>query len=226
MSVSSRSDVLLRMQEVGFALQAAGTYRQRLNRTRLQKFIYLEDAVRYVYSLMPLQNGHRTYLHGPFDLAIQNAVDALAFRGLARICSVEKEEDGSIHAEYELTSAGRMWVKRMAASETFSPQWHLTQDVARQINTFGWQRLRHLAYAEPTFVSARPRGYGQRLELTSYRENSAAFLFNTLERVLFHGLKDEEPTSQFMLELFFRYLDEFSRGGRSSRSYRQTRMRR
>ncbi len=221
MPISKRSDVLLRMQDVGFALAVAGNYGQRLNRIRLQKFIYLQDAVRYVYHLMPLQNGHSTYLHGPFDVAIQNAVDALAFRGLVRIYNVAREDDGSTHAEYGLSSAGKLWVKRVAVSQAFSPQWRLTQHVAQQVDMFGWHRLKFLAYAEPTFASARPHGYGQHLTLTSIRKNSAAFLLNTLERVLFHGLKHEKPASEFMLELFFRYLNEFSHKEHSSQTTQQ-----
>src|SRR4051812_8205442 len=100
--MSEHIRVLLRMSDVGMAMSAASKYGQDLNRIRLQKFIYLLDVVGYIYHLLPPRVAHKTYKHGPWDVAIQNAVDALVFRGFAEASKVQRDPNGKIHATYKL----------------------------------------------------------------------------------------------------------------------------
>ena len=83
--MSERARILIRMADVAFALAAAHDHRERLGKLRLQKFIYLADAVSLLYSFLPPQENHTTYMYGPYDAAIQRAVDSLAFRGFVAI---------------------------------------------------------------------------------------------------------------------------------------------
>src|SRR5688572_8648288 len=75
----------LRMRDVALCLHAAAPRHVALNRIRLQKYIYLADVLSIVYAALPPVDGHITYKNGPYDRAIQNAVDALAFRGFVHV---------------------------------------------------------------------------------------------------------------------------------------------
>src|ERR1039457_7706235 len=75
---------LVRTADVILSLAAASQYGQRLNKIRLQKFIYLADAVSSLFALLPPEESHTTYMHGPYDAAIQRAADTLAFRSEER----------------------------------------------------------------------------------------------------------------------------------------------
>jgi DNA-binding PadR family transcriptional regulator len=203
------------MCDVGFALSAASRHHQKLNRIRLQKFIYLLDVVGYLYEVLPPRKSHVTYKHGPFDAAIQNAVDVLVFRGFAKASNVQRDSAGKIHAAYELTPEGSSWVRKVAEDNRFSIRWDAAVEVADKVNSLGWERLVALVYAEPTFVNTKSQGYGQKLELNNGLENSAALLLETINRGLSHGFETTSPNRELIVELFFRYLDNYSRAEQS-----------
>lgn len=207
--MAEQTRILKRMLDVGLALGAADKYDQLLNRIRLQKFIYLLDVVSYLYGILPPQSGHITYKHGPFDSAIQNAVDCLAFRGLARVFKVERDSDGSIYAEYGLSQAGKLWVDRITKDARFEIKWGAALDIGQKVDTLGWDRLRALVYAEPTFVASKPKGYGQKLIPEDSLKNSAAFFIETMNWTLRQGFENAYPSRDLLLELFFRYLDDY-----------------
>ena len=96
--MTEKTRVLNRMFDVLIALREAERHKKYLTRIELQKFIYLVDSVSNIYEFMPPQEGHKTYFNGPYDLAIQNAVDSLAFRGLVKILSIELSQKKSIKA--------------------------------------------------------------------------------------------------------------------------------
>jgi len=208
--MGTQNRVLIRMRDVALALGAAEFYNQSLNRIRLQKFIYLLDVVGYLYEILPPREAHTTYKNGPYDYAIQNAVDSLAFRELAKVFSVKRSPDGKIHAEYGLTPAGKSWLKILTEEGGFGTRWEAALEVAKKVNVRGWSRLVELVYAEPTFASARPRGYGQQLALFNGLENSAAFLMQTINRGISQGFEQALPDRELVVELFFRYLDNYA----------------
>lgn len=209
--MSERSQILVRMKDVGIALSAAHTLENKLNRIQLQKFIYLSDIVGYLFEVLPPTKAHVTYKHGPFDLGIQNAVDALVFRGLVEASGVQKDSKGNIHAIYQLTSAGRNWVGSIEQSDAFSLRSQASSAVASQLKTLGWSRLVALVYAEPTFVNTRSRGFGQPLALNDGLENSAAYLLEILDLGLRSGFPESTQNRELMVEMLFRYLDIYSR---------------
>jgi hypothetical protein len=215
--MTSQTRVLVRMRDVGLALGAADTYDRWLTRIQLQKFIYLLDAIGLIFDLLPPSRAHLTYKYGPYDAAIQNAVDSLAFRGFVTASDVRRSPEGDISARYQLSAAGHSWLRRIADTELFASRWDAALVIGRRINTLGWERLVDLVYAEPTFVSTRPRGYGQLLQVNNGLNNSAAFIIAVINRVLSHGFANTSTSRDLIVNLFFRYLDEFDCAQRSSK---------
>lgn len=198
------------MRDVGLSLAAASHYNQLLNRIRLQKFVYLLDVMVYLVQLLPPSERHVTYKHGPYDAGIQNAVDCLAFRGLARISEIQREPDGKTYARYALTTAGMDWVSELLFDPEFRIRSSVAASIAKEVNSIGWEQLRTLVYAEPTFVSARSHGYGTKLEPNDPLRNSAALVLETMKRGLRSGLEKATLSPDLLFRLFFRYLKEFS----------------
>jgi len=198
------------MRDVGLALASAAAFKQNLSRIRLQKFVYLLDVMVYLVELLPPSEGHLTYKHGPFDAAIQNAVDCLAFRGLVRVSELHRESDGQTHAKYGLTTAGATWVRRLLSDSQFQSRSRVADLIAREIQSIGWERLIALVYAEPTFVTARAVGYGVKLNPRDPLNNSAALVLSTVQRGLRFGFERATPKPELLLKLFFRYLLDFS----------------
>lgn len=205
-----RARILVRMGDVGMSLMAAQSFGRRLNRIQLQKFVYLSDVVGYLDELLPPTKAHVTYKHGPFDVAIQNAVEALVFRGLAGASSVQKDSKGNIHAIYELSAAGSTWVEAIVRGDEFASRWRAILAVAEHLDRLGWSNLIALVYAEPTYVSTRAKGYGQRLTLSNGLENSAAYLFEMLDQGLRGGFPQSSKNRELMVELLFRFLERYS----------------
>ena len=205
--MTERGRVLIRMSDVVLALAAAGEHSEQLGKLRLQKFIYLTDAVSLLYSQLPPQETHTTYMHGPYDSAIQRAVDALAFRGFVTIHRIRHNVAG-VRADYSLNEAGIQLAKRL--KEELKGQWDVFRDVAVQVDQIGWRYLRALAYAEPTFATARTYGYGQALEVADGLVNSSALILATMDRVLANDVAARRPSRELIGSLFFRYLKEYA----------------
>lgn len=206
----NQTRALIRMRDVGLALEAAAGFKQHLSRIRLQKFVYLLDVMVYLVELLPPSEGHLTYKHGPFDSAIQNAVDCLAFRGLVQVSELHREVDGRTYAKYGLTEAGRTWVNKLLSDPQFLSRARVAASIAREIQSIGWERLIALVYAEPTFVTARTLGYGVKLNPCDPLNNSAALVFSTIQRGLRFGFDRATPQPELLSKLFFRYLLDFS----------------
>ena len=197
----------LRMRDVVLASSAASRYQHALNRIQLQKFLYLVDAITFLFDIAPPREAHRTYKHGPFDAAIQNAVDCLTFRGLASVKGVSRQADGTTTAFYELTNAGKAWAKDLRIDVATATRWQATQLVAeRAAHGLGWPRLRDLVYAEPTYVAARPNGWGQYLHPEDTRSTSTALLLRTVESLL--PSRAGQPIHRdLLIDLYFDFLE-------------------
>jgi hypothetical protein len=208
------TSVALRMRDVGMALRTASTHGQLLNRIRLQKFIYLMDAVAIVFREIPQREGYVTFKHGPFDRKVQNAVDVLAFRGLVSIASLTKSAERNLSVEYRLTDAGIEWAERLARNPGGGERSAIAAEVGKRIDGLGWGRLRELVYAEPTFVGLRSDGWGRDLRPSQGLENSSARLIQVVIRSL--SATGGQPTRQAVLDVYFRYLDRYAKGFRAS----------
>lgn len=214
--MSEQNTVLRRMSDVVFALNAASHYGQRLSRIRLQKFIYLLDIVGYMYELLPPADNHHSYNNGPYDAAIQNAVDSLAFRGLVNVSDVEKSPNGKIQCNYTLTPSGKQWAKSLASQGEFKLRFLAANAVGEKIQKLGWKRLVDLVYAEPTYAQKRFSGFGQRIDITDGMQNTAAYLLGVFSKLLGERGANSELNRELALELFFRFLDTYDRSSKRS----------
>jgi len=203
------STITLRMRDVTSALGAAAEYRQTLNRIRLQKFVYLMDAVAVIFNTLPPSEGHYTFKHGPFDPAVQNAVDSLAFRGLVTITKLAQGEEGTISADYTLSEAGEDYFQRLLAHDAGAHRVVVAREVALRIQRIGWRRLKELVYAEPTFLKARAGGYNRRLVTYNGRQVSTGRLLQIITRSL--STQGIRPTREIVLDAYFEYLDKYAR---------------
>lgn len=215
--MSDNTRIVTRMNTVGITLSAAARWGHKMNRLQLQKFIYLSDVVGYVFEILPPTRAHITYKRGPFDVAIQNAVDALVFRGFVEASGVQKDGSGNIRAVYGLTAAGMKWIDDTRESNKFVEHWRAALEVANQLETFGWGRLVSFVYAEPTYIAAKTRGFGQSLKLNDGLKNSAAGLLGLLDTGLRSGFPESTQNRDLMIQLLFRYLDRFSQDGAMGR---------
>jgi hypothetical protein len=208
--MTEKSQILTRMNDVGISLSVAAGCEQKLNKVQLQKFVYLADVVGYLFEILPPPKAHVTYKRGPFDVGIQNAVDALVFRGLVEASGVRKDSVGNVHAIYGLTSAGGKWIDSTRETQAFSQRWEASSEVGAQLEVHGWSRLVALVYAEPTFISTKAEGFGQKLALNDGMKNSAANLFALLDTGLRSGFPESTQNRELMVQMLFRYLDRYS----------------
>ncbi len=208
--------IALRMRDVGVALASAGVFNQPLGKLQLQKYIYLLDALGGVFETLAPSEGHRTYLHGPYDWAIQDAVDSLSFRGLVRIEAVKRHGGGGVMARYRLTGDGNYWVDSLRQTELLSRRFRAGDAIARRVERIGWTRLRELVYAEPTFVERASVGYGQELSPATAFDASTRELVSVICEALEAGWSDFRVSEDAIADVFFRYLDAYSRRGTST----------
>jgi hypothetical protein len=204
--------VLVRMRDVGLALSAANQYEHPLSRIQLQKFIYLMDSLAGIFKLLPPSQGHYTFRHGPYDPAIQSAVDSLAFRGLAQITSLVRRGNGSIASVYSLSNSGVRWATTVRRHPVLSERNTVAEVVAEHVNRLGWDRIVPLVYAEPTYLTSRPEGYGKRLKPQRLLSNSSGYLLQLIQQAL--PPSKELITREVVAEYYFDYLDRYSRSVR------------
>lgn len=206
--MNEQTSTLIRMRDVGFALQNAKAFGRSLSRIQLQKYIYLMDAISVIFDLLPPLQTHYTFRHGPFDPNIQNAVDALAFRGLASINRLVRRTDGALASEYELSDAGVRWAAKLASEKDLNGKAQISEIVGMHVDRLGWNRLVELVYAEPTFVGVRPDGYGKRLK----PQRSLTASSGQLLQLIRHALTSRKlpPDGDVVVAYYFEYLDKYS----------------
>src|ERR1035441_10545017 len=185
------------MGDVVLALGEAEKAHVQPTRIQLQKFVYLTDVLGQLVGAMKLLEGHKIYFNGPYDSAIQNAVDSLAFRGVVRIVGVWKTPSGSTGTKYALATPGQSLMSRLHEAPEFQRKVQVAKLVGTQMRKFGWSRIVDLVYAEPTFVALRPSGWGEQLAAENGLTISAAFVLAVMRRVagIVHP-RSEEHTSE------------------------------
>jgi len=200
--------VTIRMRDVVASLWAAGQRGESLNRIRLQKFVYLMDAVATLFRLLPPSEGHYTFKYGPFDPAVQNAVDCLAFRGLVKILNLKRGDEGTLSVDYTLTEAGQSWARELASVPVIADRLTIAEAVALRVSRLGWRRLRELVYAEPTFVSLAGTGYGRRLHPEQGKGVTSARLLEIISAATSRA--SSETRHDLTLDLYFGFLHDYA----------------
>lgn len=205
------TNVLNRMGDVVLALGEAAQAKVRPTKIQLQKFVYLTDVLGQVVGALKPQEAHKTYRNGPYDAAIQNAVDALAFRGLVKVAGVWRTPSGHLATSYMLAAPGRQFAQKISQHPTFARKTQIASLVGAELRTYGWNRIVSLVYAEPTFVSTRPTGWGSRLAAEDGLKVSTAFIVAVMRRAA-GTLDAEHPASpEWITGRFFAYLNDYSR---------------
>jgi hypothetical protein len=203
--------VINRMGDVMLALAEAEGASIHPTKIQLQKFAYLADILGQVIGLLQPTEGHKTYRNGPYDPAIQNAVDALAFRGLARVTGIWKVPNGRLASSYALAEPGREFLAKLRNHPAFARKVQVARLIGGELINIGWNRIVSLVYAEPTFVTTRPTGWGSRLEADNGLTVSAAFLMAIMRRAA-GTLSSERPVPpEWITGRFFAYMSDYDR---------------
>lgn len=209
MNVANSDNVYNRMADVVFALAEAEKAQKSPTKIQLQKFIYLTDVLSQVVGAMKPREAHRTYRNGPYDAAIQNAVDCLAFRGLVRVAGVWRTPSGHMGTRYKLAEPGRQFLQRLQFSPSFHRKTRIANLVGDELVHLGWDRIVALVYAEPTYVSTRPTGWGASLPAEDGLAVSTSFLIAVMRRVV-ATLSEEAPERpEWLANRFFAYLSDY-----------------
>lgn len=200
-----------RMADVMFALGEAEKARERPTKIQLQKFVYLVDVLSQVVGAMKPRDAHLTYRNGPYDPAVQNAVDCLAFRGLVRVAGVWRTPSGHLGTSYALSAPGRKLLQRLRSSSSLGRKNRIAELVGDELLHLGWDRIVALVYAEPTYVSTRPTGWGAFLPAEDGLTVSAAFLVAVMRRVAGALSEEQAPSPEWISDRFFAYLSDYDR---------------
>ncbi len=216
--------IFIRMRDVVLGLFGAAQYQQHLGRIQLQKLIYLTDSISTLFTLLPPQKAHETYKHGPWDNAIQSAVDCLVFRGCAEVEVRRDTGDGRIACRYSISDSGRRWASKLIESAAGTRRWEATMAVCDRVNVLGWRRLRRLAYAEPTYVSARQAGFGQELRPYTFQDATSGALLEVMRMVLTPSWNNTPPKASLLVELFFEFLDRYDQQAQLDQSEQQAQL--
>lgn len=200
---------LLRMRDVIFALDLAQVADVKLNKIQIQKFIYLIDSVSYLFDFFPPAKAHITYQNGPWDAGLQNAVDALSFRGLVKI---EVAPYSDLARIYSPTASGSKWSYNLRQIAAFSNRWNASVEVAKRVSRIGWRKLKALVYAEPTYLALRAHGYGQELHQYDAMDVSTASFLQLIEFALRPYMlegKAKFPV-ETLIDIYFEFLEKYA----------------
>ena len=203
-------NVLNRMGDVMLALGEAGQAKVRPTKIQLQKFVYLADVLGQVVGSLKPREGHKTYRNGPYDPAIQNAVDALAFRGLARVAGAWRTPSGHLATSYTLAEPGLEFLKKLREHQALARKVQMAGFVGAALCEIGWDRIVRLVYAEPTYVATRPTGWGSRLAAEDGLVVSAAFMLAVMRRVAETLSTERAANPKWITDRFFAFLSDYA----------------
>jgi hypothetical protein len=201
--------VSVRMRDALFGLRLAQPVRASLNKTELQKSVYLVDAVSLIYSASRSSAPHVTYNHGPYDKFLQRALDVLLFRGLLAPSGVRLSSDSSC-VYYSLTSDGEYLCDVLSNEPLFTSRWKASWKVVERLNAGRWNNVVDLVYAEPSFVGMKRRGRGLPIDSSDSFLPTASRLFFLFRQSL-EGFNN--PSEELLVDMFFDYLERYNSGG-------------
>jgi hypothetical protein len=209
--MNSGDTVINRIGDVIIALGEAEKSKVRPTKIQLQKFVYLTDVLAQVVGMMKPRAAHKTYRNGPYDPAVQNAVDALAFRGLVRVAGVWRTPSGHMGTSYTIAGSGRQFLKKLRENPAFARKVQIAGLVGTELHGLGWDRIVGLVYAEPTYVATRPTGWGSTLAAEDGLKVSAAFFLAVMRRVAGTLSAENTGSAAWITDRFFAYLNDYDR---------------
>lgn len=191
-----------RLKDVAFALAAAKDQGQCLGRLPLQKFIYLADILAPIWREIAKPAEFKPYFNGPYDYHIQNTVDALAFRGFVTVSDAHFRQLKTVECRYSLTATGEALVARLTSNGQFQDDFLLFQTIATEVQKYGWQNIKSLVYAEPTYYSARIAQKPGRLKTNSPTQNLSRYFLRGF-RDSMAGLDGTKASRTNLVQMFF-----------------------
>lgn len=167
-----------RFKDVLLALAAAQSAHVSLQRIQLQKLIYLMDVFSSIWREVSKPTSFEPEKRGPWDRQIQNAVDALAFRGLVVVERINIRKAREIQSNYRLSEGGVRLVRQLASHPGISDQLSLAYEIAHEVSRphRGWSTIKELVYAEPTYQAVRDSGSRKRVPLDNPSKNQTSEL--------------------------------------------------
>lgn len=179
-----------------------------LHRIQLQKFIYLQDCLVAAWRELSKPSGFVPWDRGPYDGQIQNAVDALAFRGFVDVSNLVFRATRNARSTYRLTSQGLEALDSIRNNAVIDEEFRLAEATAKEIDRRSWSHIVDLVYAEPTYVSARNRDDSRPLRIDDPARNMLLQIVR-----LFQDAWKEGPTQpsspDCFVQIAFMVLDEY-----------------
>lgn len=190
-----------RYADVLISLYAAKSQKPRIGRLQLQKYIYLCDTISILWDQTALGSGYKTYKRGPYDPKIQNAVDALAFRGLVDIYTLDTSNKNEVSAFYGITKAGIKFIQQIINIPPYKKRYSLSKEVSNEITERGWGNILSLVYAEPYYVQEGSIGWGRTLSMNTLLKNVSIRALAFLSDLSRGGTLSKENITTFFFEM-------------------------
>lgn len=179
-----------------------------LHRIQLQKFIYLQDVLIAAWREVAKPSAFVPWNRGPYDRQIQNAVDALAFRGFVEVSNLVFRGTRNASSIYRLSSDGMNALGSIRKDTTIEVEFALAEEIAREIERRGWSDIVDLVYAEPTYVSARNRDDARALRTSDPTENVTTQIIRAFQRAWTEG-PTQQVSPDCFVQIAFLVLDEY-----------------
>jgi len=200
-----------RFKDVLLALAAASRANVSLQRIQLQKLIYLMDVFSAVWREVSKPTSFEPEKRGPWDRQIQNAVDALAFRGLVNIDGINIRKATEIRTQYSLSESGHTVILSLCRQSEIADQLQLAHEIAREVGRphRGWGTIKRIVYSEPTYVSVKDSGSRRRLPLDNPMRNQTSALVRMFADS-WGWTAQTPPTREVFVQTLFLVFDEDS----------------
>jgi uncharacterized protein YwgA len=179
-----------------------------LRRIQLQKFIYLQDVLIAAWREIAKPSAFVPWDRGPYDSQIQNAVDALAFRGFVDVSNLVFRATRNARSTYRLTSHGLDALASIRSDSIIDNEFLLAEAIAKEIDRRGWNHIVDLVYAEPTYVSARNRDDSRSLRIDDPSQNMLLQIVRLFQNAWTQGPTLPSSPDCFV-QIAFLVLDEY-----------------
>lgn len=195
-----------RYSDVLISLYFVDKYNQnKIGKVQLQKLIYLADILAVLWEVLGPKYGHETYKYGPYDKDIQNAVDALVFRGFVDIVSFDISSGKSLDVKYKINDLGLDLYESIRKEKIINKKTDFYSHISYEVNKRNWFNLKSMVYSEPSFLSNKIEGYGYGFNHLSLLNNDSLRILYDFEKMLKPG---EKISKQNMIAIFFKLLDK------------------
>jgi uncharacterized protein YwgA len=198
----------LRFKDVLLSLGATTKRNVAVQRIQLQKFIYLQDVFTSVWRVVAKPARFQPEKRGPYDKHIQNAVDALAFRGLVEVTSLSFQEIRQTRSSYRLTPSGQKAVKELIVDTVLHEEFLHAEEIADEIDRRGWEKIVQIVYSEPTYVVERDHASGQVLQINDPMANVTTQIVKLFQSAW--SQDDQRPISiRCFIQIAFLVFDQY-----------------